>query len=99
MKLTQEQIKELAETTSRGKSNSHRIDTLEQQNTIMHDMNTNIALIAKQTIYIEKDVQDLTMDVDVLKSKGAKRWDMIIDKSIAVIVGAAIGAIMANIIM
>ena len=41
--------------------------------------------------HIKTDVGEIKDDVKQLVSKPAKRWDGLIDKAIAVVVGAAIG--------
>ena len=45
----------------------------------------------KQQEHIKTDVGEIKDDVKQLVSKPAKRWDGLIDKAIAVVVGAAIG--------
>lgn len=93
--MNEEQIKELTETTSRSKSNTHRIDKLEEQQALLHEMNKNIAVIAEQTKDTKEDVTGLKKDVEEIKSKPNKLIDKMKENALGVIVGALVGALMA----
>jgi predicted nuclease with TOPRIM domain len=93
--VNENQIKELTETTSRSKSNTHRIDKLEEQQNLLHEMNSNIAAIAEQTKYTKEEVSDLKKDVEEIKMKPSKLLDGVKENALGVIVGAIVGAIIA----
>lgn len=93
--MTEEQIKELTEATARSKSNTKRIDKLEEQTQLMYEMNTNIALIAKQTDTTEKTVTALKVDVEEIKAKPSRFIDKAKENALGVIVGALVGALIA----
>ena len=96
--MNQEQIRELAETTSRSKSNTHRIDKLEEQYELLHEMNANLSVIAEQTRNTKDDVQGLKKDMEDIKSKPNKFVDGIKTNAASIVVGAIVGAILALII-
>lgn len=96
--MNEEQIKEMAETTARSKSNTHRIDKLEEQQTLLHEMNKNIAVIAEQTKDTKEDVTGLKKDVEEIKSKPNRLIDRAKENALGVIIGAIVGAVIALII-
>lgn len=49
------------------------------------------SVLQNEQEHIKTDVGEIKDDVKQLVSKPAKRWDGLIDKAIAVVVGAAIG--------
>ncbi|WP_410496502.1 hypothetical protein QTL86_03550 [Cellulosilyticum sp. ST5] len=93
--MNEDQVKELAETTARSKSNTHRLDKLEENTKLMHEMNRNIAVIAEQTKDTKEDVKSLRTDVEEIKAKPNKLVDSVKQNAIGVIVGALVGAILA----
>ena len=93
--MNEEQVKELAETTARSKSNTHRLDKLEENTKLMHEMNKNIAVIAEQTKDTKEDVKSLRTDVEEIKAKPNKLVDSVKQNAIGVVVGALVGAILA----
>lgn len=96
--MNEEQIRELAETSSRSKSNTHRIDKLEEQTRLMHEMNKNIAVIAEQTKDTKDDVKSLKTDVEEIKSKPNRLVDKAKENVLGVIIGAIVGALIALIL-
>lgn len=96
--MNEEQIKELAETTSRSKSNTHRIDSLEKNTALMYKMSENIAVIAEQTKDTKEDVKTLKYDVEEIKSKPNKLIDKLKENALGVIVGTIVGAIIALVV-
>lgn len=97
--MNAEQIKELTETTSRSKSNTKRLDKLEEQCVLLREMSNNLAVIAEQTKNTKEDVQDLKKDVEHIKSKPSKLIDSIKGAAAGAIVTTIIGAILALIIL
>lgn len=93
--MNEDQIRELAETSSRSKSNTHRIDKLEEQTRLMHEMNKNIAVIAEQTKDTKDDVKSLKTDVEEIKSKPNRLVDKAKENVLGVIIGAIVGALIA----
>lgn len=96
--MNEVQIRELAETTSRSKSNEDRIEKLEERQELLHDMNKNIAEIAVQTKYTKDEVTELKTDLEVIKSKPNKLVDSVVEKIVTVVIGAIVGAVLALVI-
>lgn len=96
--MNEDQIRELAETSLRSKSNEDRIERLENEQELLHEMNRNIAEIAIQTQYTKTEVTGLKTDIEIIKSKPNRLVDSIIEKLVLTIVGAIVGAILTLII-
>jgi tetrahydromethanopterin S-methyltransferase subunit G len=86
----------LAETESRSKSNTHRIDALERDQEALNTIATSVAVMANEQKTISKKVEDIDVKVDALETKPAKRWDGLIDNIILVIAGAIVGFLLTK---
>lgn len=82
----------------RAKSNSHRLDKLEESNAAITRLATSMEVMAERQQHCVESVDTLdgkvsTLDgkVTALEQKPAKRWDGMVDKAI----GAAVGGIIA----
>ena len=94
--MTNEEIVEkLTETDSRSRSNAKRLDSLEETVKVIHELATNVALLAKGLTQQEKDIQEIKTDVQALKAVPAKRWEQVVEKVFFGAVGAAVGALVA----
>lgn len=82
----------------RSKSNEHRIDDLEKRQDSFDDLVSSVKVLATREEVVEKDVREIKSDVKSLTEKPAKRWDGVVDKIIMTIIGAIVGALLANII-
>ena len=95
--MNEEQIKELTETTARSKSNTYRLDKLEEQTRLLHDLNKNVALIAQQTTTTTQDVKALKDAMAEIKPKPRKLIDKTKEHALSILVSLTLGAIMASI--
>lgn len=93
--MNEEQLRILTETTERSKSNTHRIDKLEQQYELLHEMNNNLSKIAEQTKHTTEDVKCLKSDMEDIKSKPNKFLDNLKSVAAGAILTAIIGAVLA----
>lgn len=96
-------IKELAETTSRSKSNTHRIDKIEKDHEAINKLATSVAVMANEQEGMRCDISDtaeavksVKAGIDELKVKPVKRWEAVAEKVILVIVGAVIAWVLAR---
>lgn len=96
--MEKEYAERLAKVEQRASSNTHRLDDLEEQTKLMHEMNKNMALIAKDTKDTREEVKGLKDDVEEIKSKPNKLLDSLTDKSLGYIITAILAAVMALIL-
>lgn len=95
---TEELAMKVTETEERSKSNTKRLDRLEQTVEAIHELAKNVALLAESQKVVKGDVEEIKKDVQDLKAIPAKRWEQVIDKVIFGFVGAIVGALAAFII-
>lgn len=86
----------LAEVDQRSKSNTHRIDKLEQSTAALNELTTAVKVMVTKQDYIADKVDDLDTKVSALEGKPGKRWESVVEKVIMVIVGGVIAFVMAK---
>lgn len=78
----------LVEIDQRSKSNTHRLEAVEKNQEALNSIATSVAVMAEQQKNISKKVDDIDNKVGSIESKPAKRWDSMVDKLIAALIGA-----------
>lgn len=81
----------LVEVEARSKSNTKRINKLEERQDNIEELTKAFSVMQNEQEHIKTDVGEIKEDVKQLVAKPAKRWDGVVDKAIAVIVGAVVG--------
>ena len=87
----------LQETTDRSIRNEGRIKKLEDENNVLHELATSVAVMAEQMKTLNKSVSTLADEVEDIKEKPAKRWDSLVEKIIWAVVGAAVACLLTQI--
>ena len=87
----------------RSKSNTHRLDKLEESHAVLNRLATSMEVMAERQQHCVDSVDTLdgkvsTLDskVTALEQKPAKRWDGMVDKAIGAAVGVAVAYILAQ---
>ena len=100
----EEEAVKLAEVEHRAKSNTRRIDKLEQQTEAIQSLATSVEVMVKEQGHqteaikrIEQNVEKLDNKVDILEQKPAKRWEGVVEKIIMLLVGAVIAFLLSKI--
>ena len=89
--MTEQEISvKLTETEQRAKSNTHRIEKLEQQQKDLNKLVTAVEVLASREKGVETDVKEIKADVKTITQKGGKRWD-------AMIIGAVLSLLMTGV--
>ena len=81
----------------RSKSNTKRIDKLEESTEAITRLATSMEVMANKQEQVADTVNKLDGKVTALEAKPAKRWDGIVDKIIWAVVAAVIGFLLAQI--
>ena len=81
----------------RSKSNTKRIDKLEESTEAITRLATSMEVMANKQEQVADTVNKLDGKVTALEAKPAKRWDGIVDKIIWAVVAAVIGVLLAQI--
>lgn len=96
--MTNEEISvKLTEVDQRSKSNTHRIDKLEQSTTALSELTTAIKVMATKQDYIADKVDSLDAKVTEIECKPAKRWDGLVEKLIWAVAAAVVGFLLAQV--
>ena len=80
----------------RSKSNSHRLDNLEESTEAINRLATSMEVMAARQEQVVETVGKLDTKVTALEEKPAKRWDDLMDKIIWSIAAAFIGFVLAQ---
>ena len=89
--MTEQEISvKLTETEQRAKSNTHRIEKLEQQQKDLNKLVTAVEVLASREKGVETDVKEIKAEVKPITRKGGKRWTAMTDRVQHVLIGAAI---------
>ena len=92
-----EHEKRLTEVEERSKSNSHRIDTIENRQDNLDELVGTVKVLVVREENVENDVKEIKSDVKNLTGKSGRRWDEMVDKIIMILVAAVVGFMLARI--
>lgn len=75
-----EHERRLADVEARCKSNTKRLDKMEQQTEAIDKLATSVALMAQKTEDMDGKLETVSEQVQEIKDKPAKRWNTLIEK-------------------
>ncbi len=84
-------LERLVEIEQRGKSNTKRIDNLEEKVDDIHELTISVKELALETKAMREDINKIDNRVLAIENKPAKKWDNAINCVISGIVGIIIG--------
>lgn len=84
----EEYIARLVECEQRAKSNTRRLDSVEESQKALNELAMSVHDLAASHDHLKTDVGEIKVNVKALIEKPAKRWDGLVDKAIAAAVGA-----------
>ena len=87
----------LAELEARGKSNTRRLDKLEELTEVVHELATTMKLMAEKQERTAETVDRLDTKLTALEQEPAKRWKAVVEKVILTVVAALVGFVLAQI--
>ena len=95
--MNDEMTVKMAEVEQRARSNTRRIDKLEQANEALSSLATSVEVLVNEhkhqtaaMLDIKSDVSKLDQKVETLEAKPGKRWDSVVEKTLLVVVGAVV---------
>ena len=91
-----EHERRLAAAEQRAKSNTHRLDKLEESTQILNRLATSMEVMAQRQEQVADTVDKLDCKVTALENKPAKRWEALADKALWSVCAAVIGFILAK---
>ncbi|ODU58427.1 MAG: hypothetical protein ABT01_00385 [Clostridium sp. SCN 57-10] len=87
----EEIIKQITEIEQRARSNTKRIDKLEQTTTALSELATAVKVMVTKQNYIADKVDGLDEKVSELEGKPGKRWETLAEKLIWLLAAAVVG--------
>ena len=97
-----EQFALLVETEQRAKSNTHRIDKLEQDNAALHQLATSVAVMAENIEAMNVQLKEQGKRLEAIERQPARNWETfrktVLTGIVSTLVGGAVGALLALII-
>lgn len=88
--MNKEEIEKLTETSDRSKSNTKRLDRLEDKVDSLYDLTLSVKEIATEMKEMRKDMSNMDARIMAIETKPAKRWDGMVDKVLYTILGILI---------
>jgi len=91
-----ELTKTVTEADARSRSNTHRIDKLEERQNNLDKLVSTVASMATEQENIKDDVTEIKSDVKSLKDVPAKHWEDFVGKLLWFLIAAALGFVLAR---
>lgn len=91
-----EHEKRLSDVENRAKSNTRRLDKLEESTEAINSLATSIQVMATKQEGMAETLDRLDTKVGDIESKPAKRWENVVEKIILSVVAALVGAALAH---
>lgn len=85
------------EVDARSRSNTKRLDKLEQTITALNDMAISVKVMATKMETLVGQVDKLDVKVEALEAKPGKRYEGLVEKIIWAITGAVVAWVLTNI--
>lgn len=94
--MNDEQLKTLVECEQRSKSNTHRLDKLEQQWEVLNKLAVSVEKMGINIATMDKTIQKLDAKVEEQEAKPGKRWEAVVEKIIMLFVAAVAGYVFSQ---
>ena len=91
-----EHEKRLTQVEERSKSNTKRLDEVENRQDNLDELVSTVKVLAVREENVDTDVKEIKVDVKSLTSKPGKRWDSLVDKIILTVASAVLGFFLAH---
>lgn len=91
-----EHERRLADVEARARSNTRRLDKVEEQTEAINNLAASMAAMTERVSNTGDKVDVLVDDVQSLKDKPGKRWENLVDKALWAFAAAVIAYILAH---
>ena len=88
---TEELALMIQRTDDRSKSNSRRLDEVEEKLADNEKLLASIARLDQRQKDMDADIKEMKGDLKVIAGKPGKRWENVVDKALMAIVAAIVG--------
>lgn len=87
----------LTEVENRSKSNTRRLDKLEEMTDAINKMAISLERMTLKQESMSGNLSKLTTDVESLKAEPAKKWRFVVEKALYFVVGGVMAVILAKV--
>ena len=94
--MNDEQLKTLVECEQRSKSNTKRIDRLEENYDALNKLTTSVEVMASKMDSMSKSLDKVNTRLSEQEAKPGKRWEAVVEKVIFLVIGAVIAFLFAK---
>lgn len=91
---TEEMVLKLQRVDDRSKSNTHRLDEVEEKLADNEKLLASIARLDQRQKDMDADVKEMKGDLKMLTGKPGKRWETIVEKALMAVVAAIVGYVL-----
>lgn len=95
--MEEELAVKVAEIDQRSRSNTHRLEKMEQRQDNLDKLCSSVASLAAEQEHIKTDVTEIKADVKCLAEKPIKRWESVVTTVIQLLVAGVVGYMLARI--
>ena len=88
--------RELAELTARCKSNTQRLNKLEENVEAVRSLATSVAVMAQKQGRMAAQMEKIALDVEEMKLSPGKRWTAVTERVLFAVLSALVGFILAK---
>ncbi|MDF2838975.1 MAG: hypothetical protein K0S60_678 [Evtepia sp.] len=97
MASTEELAIKIEKIDSRSKTNTERLDKMEERQDHMDQLVASVAILATEQKQLKEDVTEIKADVKALAHIPGKRWEGLVQTMIAALVAGVVGFMLAQI--
>ena len=90
-------IQRLAELEAQEKSNTRRLEKLEELTEVVHELATTMKLMAEKQERTAETVDRLDSKITVIEQEPARQWKAVVEKVVMTAVAAIVGFVLAQI--
>lgn len=87
----------VTENEARSKSNTKRIDKLEETTEAIHSMALSLERMTNNQETMSKTLTKLTGEVETIKAEPGKKWRFVVEKALYFVVGGIMAVILAKV--
>lgn len=80
----------------RAKSNTRRIEAVEQRQDTLDELVASVKLLAYREQTVENDVAEIKKDVKSMKAEPGQRWKKLVETVVVTVVAAVLGFVLAK---
>lgn len=95
--MNEDQLKTLVECEQRSKSNTKRIDRLEENYDALNKLTTSVEVMATKMDTMSQSLDQVNARLSEQESKPGKRWEAVVEKIIFLVIGAIVAYVFARI--